>query len=232
MIVIIGENRTFDHVFATYEPVNRGETVLNLLSQGIVKADGSPGPNYGKALQYHGSDTTAYQLAPMKAAYATLPPALTGGPATPYPAQDLGITTGTSCDTPENEAKAAMLENGLANDYLKYLLTGGTGREEKTPIRASPTMGVTPAVSTRPVPDHLVEASYDAYDASPVHRFFQMYQQLDCNAAAATARNASGCAADLFSWVETSVGRLQRQGATRELQRGNPRRGIDRDGFL
>ncbi len=39
-----------------------------------------------------------------------------------------------------------------------------------------------------------------------MHRFFQMVQELDCNAAAATAQNASGCAADLFPWVETSVG--------------------------
>jgi phospholipase C len=43
VIVIIGENRTFDHIFATYKPVNKGEKVLNLLSEGIVKADGSPG---------------------------------------------------------------------------------------------------------------------------------------------------------------------------------------------
>ena len=46
VIVIIGENRSFDHVFATYQPVNSGETVLNLLSKGIVNADGTPGPNY------------------------------------------------------------------------------------------------------------------------------------------------------------------------------------------
>src|SRR5712671_5247294 len=46
VIVIIGENRTFDHLFATYQSVNKDETVLNLLSQGIVNADGTPGPNY------------------------------------------------------------------------------------------------------------------------------------------------------------------------------------------
>src|ERR1035438_10483977 len=56
VIVIIGENRTFDHIFATYKPVNKGEKVLNLLSKGIVKADGTPGPNYGEALQYHAYD--------------------------------------------------------------------------------------------------------------------------------------------------------------------------------
>jgi len=35
VIVIIGENRTFDHVFATYQP-KRGQSVWNLLSEGIV----------------------------------------------------------------------------------------------------------------------------------------------------------------------------------------------------
>src|ERR1700730_12403112 len=34
VIVIIGENRSFDHVFATYVP-KRGQTVHNLLSEGI-----------------------------------------------------------------------------------------------------------------------------------------------------------------------------------------------------
>jgi len=43
VIVIIGENRSFDHVFATYVP-KKGNTVWNLLSEGIIKADGTPGP--------------------------------------------------------------------------------------------------------------------------------------------------------------------------------------------
>ena len=50
MIVIIGENRSFDHVFATYVP-KHGETVHNLLSEGIINADGTPGPNFDKAQQ-------------------------------------------------------------------------------------------------------------------------------------------------------------------------------------
>ena len=37
VIVIIGENRSFDHVFATYVPKS-GETVNNLLSEGIITA--------------------------------------------------------------------------------------------------------------------------------------------------------------------------------------------------
>ncbi len=47
---------------------------------------------------------------------------------------------------------------------------------------------------------------YDAYAASPVHRFFQMWQQMDCSAAAADATNPSGCRMDLFPWVEVTVG--------------------------
>jgi phospholipase C len=50
VIVIIGENRSFDHVFATYQPTN-GETVSNLLSKGIILANGKPGPNYSQSAQ-------------------------------------------------------------------------------------------------------------------------------------------------------------------------------------
>ena len=64
VIVIIGENRTFDHLFATYKPVNKRESVLNLLSEGIVKANGKPGPNYASATQFQAQDTTVYQLSP------------------------------------------------------------------------------------------------------------------------------------------------------------------------
>src|SRR5579863_10197925 len=52
VIIIVGENRSFDHLFGTYAPKNNGEKVLNLLSQGIVNADGSPGPNFAKAHQF------------------------------------------------------------------------------------------------------------------------------------------------------------------------------------
>src|SRR5499433_829236 len=51
VIVLIGENRTFDHVFATYKP-RHGQSVSNLLSRGIINADGSPGPNAADATQF------------------------------------------------------------------------------------------------------------------------------------------------------------------------------------
>ncbi len=57
VIVIYGENRSFDHLYATYQPKN-GETVNNLLSQGIVNTDGSPGAELlqGNAIQGHRHD--------------------------------------------------------------------------------------------------------------------------------------------------------------------------------
>src|ERR1700722_7102163 len=65
VIVIIGENRTFDHIFATYVP-QKGESVWNLLSEGIVKADGTPGPNFPIAEQKAATDTPpdAFLLSP------------------------------------------------------------------------------------------------------------------------------------------------------------------------
>ena len=206
VIIIIGENRTFDHIFATYKSVS-GDHVLNLLSKHIVREDGTPGVNYGEALQYRAFDTVRYNLTPPKTPYAVLPPALAGGPSVPYVCQALGVTTGTSCVNPATLAAAKTIENGLADDYYQYLLTGGTGQTAGTPDTRVKYNGQD-ASHLPPGPYQLTSASYpyDAYAASPVHRFFQMWQQLDCDAAAADERDGWGCQADLFPWVEVTVG--------------------------
>src|SRR5258705_10515850 len=41
VIIIVGENRTFDHLFATYQP-KPGESVNNLLSETIVPTHAAP----------------------------------------------------------------------------------------------------------------------------------------------------------------------------------------------
>jgi phospholipase C len=43
LIVIVGENHSFDNLFGAYQPIG-GQTVSNLLSKGIINADGTPGP--------------------------------------------------------------------------------------------------------------------------------------------------------------------------------------------
>jgi len=190
VIVIIGENRTFDHVFATYQPAS-GETVSNLLSKGIVNTDGTPGPNFSLASQSAASDTSAdgYKLSPPgNVAYPVLPPVLAGGYTTaPFP----------------DVATAKLYEYGLPESYYVYLTTGGTGLNHGDVDTRIPNATTLPSG-----PFQLTSKThpYDVYDNSPVHRFYQMWQQGDCSTARATAANPSGCAADLFPWVETTIG--------------------------
>jgi len=190
VIVIIGENRTFDHVFATYQP-RHGERVSNLLSKGIVNPDGTPGPNFFLARQSSATDTSAegFQLNPSNnVAYSVFPPVLAGGySAAPFP----------------DVATAKLYENGLPDDYYVYLTTGGTGLAHGAVDTRVPN-----ATSLPSGPFQITSAThpYDAYDNSPVHRFYQMWQQFDCNAANATSGNPSGCQGDLFPWVEDTIG--------------------------
>ncbi len=73
VIVIIGENHTFDNVYATYQPP-KGQHVMNLLSEGIVTKTGGPGPNWSKARQLTATATKAYTLTPtLTGAYTSLP---------------------------------------------------------------------------------------------------------------------------------------------------------------
>jgi phospholipase C len=51
LMVLIGEDHTFDNVFATYQS-SRKQQIGNLLSRGIINADGSPGPNSSAAEQF------------------------------------------------------------------------------------------------------------------------------------------------------------------------------------
>ncbi len=79
LIVIVGENQTFDGLFATYVPKS-GAKVRNLLSQGIVNANGSPGPYYALAVQQRAQPAPYYSLQlARKGAYEHLPqPRLAG----------------------------------------------------------------------------------------------------------------------------------------------------------
>jgi phospholipase C len=73
VIVIMGENRTFDHVFATYVPP-AGEHVDNLLSKGIINKDGTPGPNYAKAAQFSATVNNFYSINPIQRTPTKPPP--------------------------------------------------------------------------------------------------------------------------------------------------------------
>src|SRR3569833_140795 len=68
VIILIGENRGFDHTFATYTPAGKGQTISNLLSKGIVNADGTPGPHYALAQQYSVTPQPSYYIGAPKIA--------------------------------------------------------------------------------------------------------------------------------------------------------------------
>ena len=205
VIVIIGENRSFDHVFATYVPNRKGETVDNLLSKGIIKLDSNknaiPGPNFQKAHQTAAQDTgpaDAFLLSPPQQNFPNdqLPPPLVGGAKTSY-------------ISPATLSNAQATESGLAADYYQFLLTGGYQSSDPSLQKGSPDARITNVNALPAGPFQLTNGSsltYDSYAASPVHRFYQMWQQLNCNTNAASRDNPSGCNANLFAWVETTIG--------------------------
>ncbi len=195
VIVIIGENRTFDHVYGTYKP-QAGQTVSNLLTKGIVTASGARGANYSLSAQYSAVSDGVFQISPgSKSIYGSIPAPETGGAPTAasdsHPAPFVTLSL------------AKLAEPDLFPAYNKFLITGATGLAHDiadTRIRNVNTLGSGVFQLTS------ATLPYDAYAASPVHRFYQMWQQTDCSAATATSRNPSGCLNDLFPWVETTIG--------------------------
>ncbi|WP_316184405.1 MULTISPECIES: alkaline phosphatase family protein [unclassified Bradyrhizobium] len=143
VIIIVGENHTFDNLFGTYKP-KAGQTIDNLLSKGIVNEDGTPGRHFKKAEQRIGRDEVRYTAETASTgAYATLPQ--------PYTTYGIGL--------PQNVLDTrfpANLPNG-PYQISKYV-------------------------------------SYAAYTGDPVHRFFQMWQDID------------GGKHDKFVWVEQTIG--------------------------
>ena len=123
VIVIYGENRSFDHLFATYRSPS-GDSVLNVLSEGIINEDGTPGPNFSKATQYQANAPGTYSISPPKTTpYQTLPPPLVGGPQF---ASDTNPPPFATIQAAENA------DYGVLPRDLMVLTTGATGLPDGT----------------------------------------------------------------------------------------------------
>jgi acid phosphatase len=143
LIVVVGENLSFDNLFATYQPRSRAK-VHNLLSQGIVNRDGSPGPEFAKAAQRRAEVRDTYEVTPrIVGTYGELP-----RPGTTF---------------------AVGRPRFVPDDRFPALLPNGPFQITK-----------------------FVE--YTAHVGDPVHRFFQMWQQVDDGKR------------DLFVWVAETSG--------------------------
>jgi phospholipase C len=211
VIIIMGENRTFDHVFATYQ-ARDGEHVDNLLSKGIINKDGSPGPNYAKAAQFSAVDNNFFSLNPgQKTPYNTTTnklqaPGTSYAPQACYTTVEQAALNGPGCLS--TLAEAARGDYGLRKGDLALLTTGATGVPGASPDTRilnynNLPNGPYPLVVSQRGEDS--PSLYATYGGSPVHRFYQMWQQLDCDVTKVSRHNASGCQADLFPWVEHTV---------------------------
>jgi acid phosphatase len=145
LIVIIGENETFDGLFATYAP--RSGSIRNLLSEGIITAEGAPGPKFDLARQQRPVPQAHFTLDPPRAGpYPTLPPPrLVGVQNRSF--QPVG--TGEDPRYPKNLPSGPF----QITHYVPYPTTATV-----------PTLGA-------------VTAALTAATGDPVHRFFQMWQQ-------------------------------------------------------
>ncbi len=207
VIVLIGENRTFDHLFATYVPQSN-DSVKNLLSEQIIKADGTPGKNFGNAAEFQAVAPfkTKYYISldnDDKAPYTTLPepslnfsPSPVTGEPPPFPAADLPLL--------------GLIEPSLETGDLGLLTTGASGANQTAEFLNPVTGEILDAdtrvanfnnLPNRPFPLEGATLPYDSYTGDTTHRLFEMWQQSDCNIRNATRENPSGCLNDLYPFV-------------------------------
>src|SRR5258706_694580 len=196
VIIIVGENRSFDHIFATYVPKHRGERVLNLLSEGIVKPDGSPGPNFAKGPQFqitsapNGGKFFNSAGSANKQLYPTLPPPDLAGVGPVSPA--IGILSIPGGDP------------GLPPQDQFLFGTGGSGLS----VALGPDTRITNVNNLPPGPFQLTGPAmpFDAYTGDTIHQYFQMVQQVDCaiHAVHGSKVNPTDCVHDLQSPVTTT----------------------------
>jgi phospholipase C len=213
VIVLIGENRTFDFLFATYVSPS-GDSVKNLLSEHIINADGTPGKDFSKAAQFQAIAPfkTTYYISlddHEKAPYTTLPepslnfsPSPVTGEPPPFPVADLPLL--------------GFIEPSLETADLVLLTTGASGAEQTAEF-LNPVTGQILDADTRVANfNHLPNGPYpltgnatptgntlpyDSYTGDTTHRLYEMWQQSDCNIRNATFENPSGCLSDLYPFV-------------------------------
>jgi len=198
VIVLIGENRTFDHLFATYVP-RSSDSVLNLLSEGIIKADDTPGTHFNRAAQFEA-------VAPFRTKFFISLNKDEKAPYTTLPEPTLNFAPNTTIFPPGTPlAFLGALETSLDADDINLLTTGGTGLGQSFTISPTPDPDSRvqnfSALPNGPFPLRGNLLAYDSYTGDTTHRLFEMWQQSDCNIANATKRNPSGCLNDLYPFV-------------------------------
>src|SRR6202048_2551225 len=207
VIILIGENWSFDSIFATYKP-NGDRFRDNLLARGVIDERGMPGPNFLASMQSQinqpypaaffidASKTagkTAYQQAPALPSFPA--------PNTAYvPTAPGGLNQGQAPfdRSAVPDSQLPRIEPSMEFEDLGLLRTGASG----LPMFSTDTR-VANATSLRNGSFQLTGPTlpYDSYTGDMVHRLFHMWQQADCDVRNATPSNPSGCLSDLYPFV-------------------------------
>jgi phospholipase C len=175
-----------------------------MLSEGIIKADGTPGAHFNKAQQFQA-------VAPFESKFYI---SLDNGDKAPYstlPEPTLNFSPSPATGEPPPFPAAtpltllAEIEPSLELGDLNLLTTGASGAAQTAEL---------PDFDSRiqnfnnlpngPFPLKGANLPYDSYTGDTTHRLFEMWQQSDCNIRNATRQNPSGCLNDLYPFVITS----------------------------
>ena len=206
VIVLIGENWTFDGIYATYQPKNK-QSVSNLLSRGVVMASGDPGPDFDYSLQYQINQPypAKYFIDAMSTAGKTAYKQAPGTPSFPPPNTAYVPTSPGGLDQGQGpfgptvpESLLPIIEPSLEKSDLGLLRTGASGLPMFSTDTRVPNATALPNGS---FPGSSPSRPYDSYVGDMVHRLFHMWQQSDCNVSNATPDNPSGCLNDLYPFV-------------------------------
>jgi phospholipase C len=199
VIVLIGENRGFDHTFGVYRPKGRGEKIRNLLSRGIVKFDGSPGPNFALAQQFAVAPQAQWYFGAPKTAKAPYGNG-SSGVLMPQPNTNGAPSTQSTTGAPFVSVAAAQAtgETDVNSNDFDILTTGATGLPAGVLDTRVPKAGMLP---NGPFLLQGPSLTDDDYTGDMTHRFFQAAQQQDCSKANITDDNPTGCLNDLFPFV-------------------------------
>jgi phospholipase C len=209
VIILIGENRTFDNIYGMYRPRD-GQFIGNLLSRGIVNASGGTVLNTQAkqfAINLPLNSPTYFidsHATPGKTSYQFLPlPNVAYAPQVPTTPADWVNPVNQIAQAPFDKAtvpdsELPIIEPSFEPEDLGLLRLGATGLPMFTTDTRVSNFNNLPngefQITGPTMP-------YFSLTGDMVHRLFHMWQQSDCNVSNATHGNPSGCLNDLYPFV-------------------------------
>ena len=199
IIVLIGENRTFDNIFGMYRP-RHGQSISNLLTNGIVNSSGMTVLNTKAQQSFIKQPYPSTYFIDFHATAGRTPYPILPQPNTAYvPPAPGPLSQGQGpFDSSVPDSLLPTIEPSFEPEDLGLLRTGASGlpmfSEDTRVDNASNLPNGSFQITGASLP-------YDTYTGDMVHRLFHMWQQSDCSRANATPDNPSGCLNDLYPFV-------------------------------